>query len=235
MLNKQMILFDMDGTLLPMDIDEFTEGYFKLLLKKFVPMGYDKDLLVKAVWAGTHEMYNNNGVRPNVDRFWDEFSYVMGKDMLEEKPIFDCFYENEFDGVKDFCGYNPEVRELVEKVRAAGFRTAVATNPIFPLVAMRKRLEWAGLDPDGFELITAYENSRYCKPNPAYFADTAARLGVDPEWCLMVGNDATEDLACDKIGMDVFILTDHLLNRDNVDISEFPHGNLKDLEKYIFD
>ena len=28
------VLFDLDGTLLPMDMDEFTNGYFKFLVKK---------------------------------------------------------------------------------------------------------------------------------------------------------------------------------------------------------
>lgn len=33
------VLFDLDGTLLPMDNDEFTKGYFKLLAKKWFLMG----------------------------------------------------------------------------------------------------------------------------------------------------------------------------------------------------
>jgi len=102
------------------------------------------------------------------------------------------------------------------------------------MTALRQRLEWAGLDPDGFELITAYENSGYCKPNPAYYTEIAQKLGVDPGQCLMVGNDAREDLAAGKAGMDVFLLTTCLLNRDEIDISAYDHGDLEALEKYIF-
>jgi len=32
---------DLDGTLLPMDNDEFTRGYFRLLTLKLAPHGYD--------------------------------------------------------------------------------------------------------------------------------------------------------------------------------------------------
>ena len=38
---KKAILFDLDGTLLPMDQTEFTNGYFKLLAAKMAPHGYD--------------------------------------------------------------------------------------------------------------------------------------------------------------------------------------------------
>ena len=31
------VLFDLDGTLLPMDNDAFTKGYFKLLARKLAP------------------------------------------------------------------------------------------------------------------------------------------------------------------------------------------------------
>ena len=35
------ILFDLDGTLLPMDNDAFTRGYFKLLAARLAPLGYE--------------------------------------------------------------------------------------------------------------------------------------------------------------------------------------------------
>ncbi|MBQ4427904.1 MAG: hypothetical protein II881_09205 [Oscillospiraceae bacterium] len=50
------VLFDLDGTLLPMDQNAFTKGYFKLLAKKLLPRGYAPDALVKAVWHGTGAM-----------------------------------------------------------------------------------------------------------------------------------------------------------------------------------
>jgi len=234
MINKEMILFDMDGTLLPMDIDEFTKGYFKLLCKKFVPLGYDRDELIKAVWDATGAMVANDGTRTNEEVFWEAFGTHMDGRAVKDRGLFDEFYENEFGGARDFCGFDPAMAAFIRKVRNAGYRTAVATNPIFPMTALRQRLEWAGLDPDGFELITAYENSGYCKPNPAYYTEIAQKLGVDPGQCLMVGNDAREDLAAGKAGMDVFLLTTCLLNRDEIDISAYDHGDLEALEKYIF-
>ena len=43
------ILFDLDGTLLPMDQEAFVNAYTKLLAMYMVPYGYDPQLLIKAL------------------------------------------------------------------------------------------------------------------------------------------------------------------------------------------
>ena len=45
----KMVLFDLDGTLLPMDMDEFTMGYFQMLAAKAAPRGYEQKSLVKGI------------------------------------------------------------------------------------------------------------------------------------------------------------------------------------------
>ena len=50
------ILFDLDGTLLPMDQDAFMEIYFRELSKRCLPLGYEPKALVDAVWKGTGAM-----------------------------------------------------------------------------------------------------------------------------------------------------------------------------------
>lgn len=55
------ILFDLDGTLLPMDQDTFVNAYFTEILKKFVPLGYDGKKLTKNLWEGTKAMIENDG------------------------------------------------------------------------------------------------------------------------------------------------------------------------------
>lgn len=109
----------------------------------------------------------------------------------------------------------------------------LATNPIFPAVATRKRVVWAGLSVNDFELVTTYENSHSCKPNPAYYREILQKIGVSSEACLMVGNDVTEDMVAKTLGMKVFLLTDCLINKDNLDISRYPNGGYDELIAYI--
>lgn len=65
------------------------------------------------------------------------------------------------------------------------------------------RIRWAGLEWEDFELVTTYENSRYCKPNPVYYRQTLEILGESSENCIMVGNDVQEDMMARELGMQV--------------------------------
>ena len=227
------ILFDLDGTLLPMDQDLFVKTYFKLLAVKLAPYGYDPKQLIDAIWGGTAAMVKNNGSCSNEDAFWTFFTGIFGKQALEHLPVFEDFYANEFQGAQAVCSPIPQAAEAINLVKEKGFRVALATNPIFPAIATRSRIRWAGLTPEDFELYTTYENSRFCKPNPAYYQDILAQMNLRPEECLMVGNDVTEDMIAQKLGMQVFLLTDCMINKNNEDISAYPHGGFPELLEYI--
>lgn len=227
------ILFDLDGTLLPMDQDLFVKTYFKLLAVKLAPYGYDPKQLIDAIWGGTAAMVKNNGSCSNEDAFWTFFTGIFGKQALEHLPVFEDFYANEFQGAQAVCSQIPQAAEAINLVKEKGFRVALATNPIFPAIATRSRIRWAGLTPEDFELYTTYENSRFCKPNPAYYQDILAQMDLRPEECLMVGNDVTEDMIAQKLGMQVFLLTDCMINKNNEDISAYPHGGFPELLEYI--
>lgn len=227
------ILFDLDGTLLPMDQDEFVKGYFGLLAKKLAPHGYDAKQLVNAIWSGTAAMVQNDGTATNEEVFWQKFVALYGNKALEDKPLFEEFYANEFQQAKAVCGYDERAAQTVRQLKALGLRMALATNPIFPGIATESRIRWAGLEPADFELYTTYENSRHCKPNPAYYADILTRLGLQPEECLMVGNDVSEDMVAQGLGINVFLLTDCVINKNNADISKYPHGSFEQLLAYV--
>ncbi len=227
------ILFDLDGTLLPMDIEIFTAAYFKGLVTKLAPYGYDAESLVKAVWAGTKAMALNDGQVTNKEAFWKIISETLGERVFEHEAIFDDFYINEFKRVKEVCGFNPLAASLIKKLKSNGYRVALATNPIFPQTATYERISWTGLTHDDFEHVTTYENSSHCKPNPAYYLDVASSLGVCPKDCLMVGNDVTEDMIAEKVGMSVFLLTDCLINKDEKDISAYQRGGFENLAEYL--
>ena len=227
------VLFDLDGTLLPMDQELFIKAYFGSLAKRIAPLGYEPKKLVEAIWSGTAAMVKNTGEKTNEEVFWDSFCELFGEDARKDEPHFAKFYEEDFDKVKLSCGFTPDASRVVAHLKSKGYRIALATNPIFPSVATEKRIVWAGLSPSDFEYFTAYENSRHCKPNPEYYKDVLSALEVTPEECLMVGNDVTEDMVAETLGMKVFLLTDCIINRENKDVSAYPHGNFNDLFEFI--
>ena len=227
------VLFDLDGTLLPMELDQFLECYFDLLAKKLVANGYNSDKIMDGLWEGLMAMIRNDGSCTNQEAFLDRFSKEVGRDAHSDMPLFLDFYNNEFHGTKIACGFDPKAVETVAAVKAKGLRVVLATNPMYPAIATENRMRWAGFDPQDFELYTTYEDYSHCKPNPAYFQEVLDKLGLHAEECLMVGNDAAEDMAAEKIGIKVFLLPKWLVNRDNLDISAHPQGNFDDLLSYI--
>lgn len=230
---KSTVLFDLDGTLLPMDLEEFTNTYFALIGKRGEALGYDPKELVNAVWQGTKAMMKNDGSMTNHDRFWQMFSHQLGEKALALEPCFDEFYENEFHKAKAVTRENPLAKRAVEALRQKGITLVLATNPLFPLTGIASRLSWLGLKKEDFSYITTYEASSYCKPDPRYFEEILKAVKKQPEECLMIGNDAEEDLAAQKAGIEVYLVTDCLINSREKDLSQVPKGSFSELLKVL--
>ncbi len=240
------VLFDLDGTLLPMDFDTFMRGYVGLLVKKFAPLGYDRDRLVDDLWKGVGAMAANDGSKPNRARFWETFAqgfpekFVGSTDeesealLRKQDDLFLSFYANEFDGARAFTNPAPEAaRAAVASARRRADRVILATNPFFPAVAVERRLSWVGLRPDDFDYVTTYETSTFCKPNPLYYREVLGRFDLDPAGCLMVGNDVSEDIAPTAgLGMGCYLVTDCLIDKSGAGPC-VPSGRMGELISWL--
>ena len=206
------ILFDLDGTLLPIDYEQFLSVYLKEVAIKFTHLGYDGKRIADCVMQATGVVMNNDGKRSNEKAFWQRFLQLAGADGEAAQTHFMDFYENEYDRSSVAAGINPLAAKAVEQCRKNGMRVFLATAPYFPKLAIEKRVRWAGLDPADFECLTTYDNCTYCKPNPLYFQELLDRCGLKAEETLMVGNDVEQDLPCQEVGIDCWLLKEGLLN-----------------------
>lgn len=209
------ILFDLDGTLLPIDTDTFTRHYMKALaayVGHLIPPAH----LVEQVLAATYEMIRNTEpTMTNAQVFARHFFPKVGKDEAEMMPTFEAFYLEKFPGLKAVCPGVPGLaRRVVQAALDRGYEIVLATNPVFPMEAQQERMRWIEVGDLPWRLVTAYETMHACKPQPAYYREILERIGRRPEECLMVGNDVQEDGVAAKLGMDVFFVTDHLIDRD---------------------
>lgn len=205
-MKSKALLFDLDGTLLPLEFSEFIPGYFRALSVNFAEL-FPLGNLPELVTLSTDAMVNNDGSQSNSDAFWADFSGRTGMTKEELEPVFARFYRDEFGKLGAGVGQWPEAPIAVETARSAGAATVLATNPVFPRLAIEHRIAWAGLNSNLFDLITDYENMRFAKPSPGYYRQIAADIGVDPEECLMIGNDVRLDLAPARAaGMKTFMV-----------------------------
>ncbi len=227
------VLFDLDGTLLPMDEEYFKKIYFGEVYKKIAYLGYTLDELLKVIWYGTKAMIQNDGSQTNEELFWKKFIEVHPDRLEENKENFVEFYSNIFPTLGHTCGYQPLAKDFIKALKDKGYEVIIASNPIFPIAATKARIRWAGCNPDDFKYITAYENSRFSKPNLKYYEEVLEKTGYKPEEVIMVGNDVREDMIVNKLGIDSYLITDCLLNLDNEDINKYKHGNFEEIMNLV--
>lgn len=202
------VLFDLDGTLLDIDIDRFL-GVYLGELSSFVAGitggSVGAEAVQLAVLSGTKAMMEvHEGT--NRDIFNARVFERIGVNLDEAAFVeaLDYFYGEVFPTLRGNMGPIPGAREAVEAALDLGLSVAVATHPVFPRAAIEERMRWAGVGDLPFGAITTYEVMGATKPHASYFRDTAAMLGLAPDGCIMVGDDLQLDLPARLTGMRVF-------------------------------
>ncbi|WP_455100700.1 HAD family hydrolase [Parvimonas micra] len=223
------ILFDLDGTLLPLDEKLFVDIYFTELSKVFSEYNIESNKLVEAIWTATHEIIKNDGKRTNEEAFWEKFKSIINIDLSNVKEVLEKFYANEFfTKLKKCSTENNLAKVAVNLAKKNGRKVVLATNPVFPIDAL-VRLKWTGLDIDDFDYVTHYSNSSFSKPNPKYYLDLCKKLDVEPKECLMIGNDERQDIfAASSAGMNCYLVTDYLYTYPECKVN-CEKGSFKDL------
>lgn len=203
------VLFDLDGTLLPMDISIFAKEYFKGISAHMAPYGVAPEQMIGLTRKGIEAMVHNDGTHSNEKVFWEAFFTELGENREDLEKVASEFYCDGFKRLRSATDSNPRARDIIDAAHQNGKKVVLATNPVFPMAAQLERISWLGLSESDFDLVTSYENSHYCKPNPDYYHEICEKIGVAPENCLMVGNDEREDMkAASEAGLNCFLVTD---------------------------
>lgn len=223
----QAILFDLEGTLINVNMADFMRNYLGILAPRFAnllsPDKFSKQLL-RCLEASQS---NPKPEQTNIQTFYDDFSKATGQSILTLRPIFQEFYESDFPALRCLVQAIPQGDKVVEYAIQQGFLTAVASNPVLPLIAMQEHVRWAGLTPEHFKIIPALDNFHHFKPQLGFFRELAEGLGVEPENCLLVSGQA-QDIIYRELGMKMFFVGS-LESEEQVDYS----GNLDDLFRLI--
>ncbi len=223
------VLFDLDGTLLPLEQDEFVRNYFGRLAAKLAPMGFEKEVLIKGILAGMDAMVRNDGSKTNEAAFWEIFERLLDTKREQLEEVFLEFYQNEFDAVKEIVPAGLSHRALIDSLKSRGYQLVLATNPMFPKEAVATRLSWVQLSFDDFSYVTTFDNSCHCKPSLEYYRNILQEIERQPEECVMIGNNALEDMVAEQLGITVGLVTTNLENRNNFDVNQFTHGTLEEV------
>jgi len=229
---RDTFLFDLDGTLLPMDFHKFMELYFHNLGVHFYGE-IEPKLLAKYIMDSTNVMVQNNNGESNEDKFMNHFATLVEGDISEYRKQFDIFYDTLFENVKLSTYQSTEMIESIKLLKEKGYRVVIATNPLFPMKANLHRIRWAGIDKDDFEYISSFELNKYCKPHLEYYNEVLESINKKPEECFMIGNDVSDDLPAGKLGLETYLITDCMVNLKQLPIDANHKGTYIDFYEFV--
>jgi FMN phosphatase YigB (HAD superfamily) len=226
------VLFDLDGTLLDIEIDVFLSSYFDALgpvVAEVIGNGADAATGLRAVLDVTSAMMLPHPKTTNRDVFNANFHRLTGVnlDLKRFALPFERFYADVFPTLRNGLGPRDGARDAVLIAGFLGMKVAIATNPIFPADAIYERMRWADVSDLPIDLVTTYEIMHSTKPHPSYFSEVALMLGVSPRECLMVGDDRVLDMGAADVGMRTFYV-----GAPPIPAADFS-GDLRDLAKLL--
>lgn len=234
-MNKfNTVLFDLDGTLLPINGEAFEAIYFKGLSSYFLDK-YEPKEFIKLIWTATKAMVLDTSSKTNEEAFMEALQSLVNEDITWMQERFNQFYLNEFDQIKIAVTPNQNIQKAVKLLKEKGYRLVIATNPMFPKIAIEKRIEWTGCDRNDFEYVTSFEKNHYCKPQLKFYEEVLSDLKLDATQCLMVGNDINEDMIVSKLNMFTYLITNHVIQDTMIPDSVNYSGNYEEFYQFVQD
>lgn len=229
---KKALFFDLDGTLLPMEYEPFFRAYLKSIAG-FCANLLNPHLFIEYLLDSTEKMLQNDGLETNEEVFMRYFLPQIGYGKDEVYPLLEDYYATDFKKLKDYTKPSDLAPKIIESALAAGWDVVLATNPLFPLTAIKERMRWAGIDNFSWLHITSYETSRFCKPNLSYYQEIIQLLSLKPQDCWMIGNDCHEDMVAKKIGFRTYLVKDCLIKKDENFCKPDQEGTLAELLSFV--
>lgn len=201
------LLLDLDDTLLGNEINRFIKYYFGALSEALLPY-VEPGRMVAGLKQAVAALDAKQTPAGTMEEAFDRVFYpFIGVEKSVLQTTLDNFYAHSFPKLETYTDRRPAAQQIVEYAQQRGWNVVIATNPIFPVMAIEHRLAWAGLPVDryNFSRVTTYENSHFCKPNPAYYAEILGSLRWPEGPAIMVGNSLSDDiLPAETLGMTTF-------------------------------
>lgn len=206
------LFIDLDGTLIQQSKNVLTP--FKFLWKIFPKLQLPNQSLLqnwKNIKQGGHALQAGHEDSTNFARLISVFEKNGSLSKQDaEKLVLDSLnfaYPSlkslfkPMDGAANFIEWAKDHYTLI-----------LTTNPVWPLELVKERMVWGNINPDYFKRITTSDQMNYCKPAPEFYRQLLTQEKLNPQECLMIGNEEKMDLPATKAGIPVFLI-DQALNR----------------------
>jgi len=194
-MDKQLLIFDFDGTLIDSvpDLADATNAMLTTLGKDTYPIETIRN------WIG-------NGSRLLVERALVGKVEVLAGELTVEKA--DHAEQVFFEAYKNLSGSKtvayPDVDSGLKQLKAAGYTLALVTNkPIRFVPKILQSFGWQEL----FSEVLGGDSLSTKKPDPAPLLHVCKKLNVAPEQAVMIGDSRNDILAGQNANMDTLGLS----------------------------
>lgn len=213
---KITLLLDLDDTLLINKMDTFVPAYLKALAAHLAS-SVNPEQLIKELLRATQIMLENDRPDRTLKETFDSIFFpALGISQAQLQESIDIFYQTQFPNLSPLTQPMPGAVELITAALERQYDLILATNPLFPRLAILHRMDWAGLAPyrQHFQVIPSYESFHFAKPNPAYFAELLARDGWKEQPAVMIGDDLHNDIyPSRKAGLKTYWVTSGIVEQ----------------------
>lgn len=165
-----------------------TKAWLEFARRKGIPLN-------KEQYLANYQGHSNKDIFPSLLR--RKLSAEEFNSLVEEK---EAIYREIYTNVKPVNGLD----RVLTKIKEKGLLVALATTA--PRKNREYLLEKLGLK-DKFEVIVGDEDIKHGKPNPEIYLETAKRIGVNPQECLVFEDSIPGIKAAKAAGMKVVALT----------------------------
>lgn len=230
------ILFDLDGTLLGLDLDTFTKPYLYNIYNFSFKDLMSLEQCAKTIYQTVSDMVEDDTYQVDIEKFYRLYKkYYDYSDLSVFRKKVESYYDSDkYFELEKYTKRQPFMIEAVKYLKSKKYKIVIATNPIFPPQAIKERIKWAGLDVSDFEFVTYSDEFHYIKPNLKYYEEVLTKLNIkDNSEVLMVGNDVEEDMIASKLNVHTYLITDYMISRFGNEKNIREKGSSEDFLKYI--
>jgi FMN phosphatase YigB (HAD superfamily) len=189
------VLLDLDETLIANPDGAFADALVQLADDALAPrLGVStlRPALRRMMQRLTAE---RTQITNNLHLIYETFTESTQQPVDLVREALQTFYTQDYPALARWISPVNSAQTLIDCLIHQQIAVVIATNPVYPPAAIQQRIAWGGLDASRAALITDASMMHFAKPDPAYYAEIIARLGVEPDEALVIGDHPTNDIA----------------------------------------
>ncbi len=214
------VLLDLDNTLLYNPDSAFAAEFIRLADQFFETRWQQSQvsrLLIESIQGLQQDRHPKE---TNAETLFAWVAERAGRTLDDATSALLAFYQQRYPYLRSCIESLGDVPvNLINWLRSQHYAVVIATNPIYPVSAIRQRLRWAGLSDDlaEYALVTHAENMHFAKPDPAYYVEIVARVGVEPDEAVMIGDSLKNDIKpAGQAGLHAHPIADHVSSTEGL-------------------